>query len=377
MTPAFNIRNIRSLYGLMWHKTGILLDGLSSENKKKGEVEMSAWASRLTLDIIGPAALSRDFQSLTSNDDRIADAFSAVLDPSPKMVMFLGLNILFPQWITQNLPLDANKIIDRECGFLRGVCSSVLKEKHEALMKKEKNSGEEETDILSNIIGTGEFTDDEIIDQMLTFLAAGHETTASALTWTTYMLCQHKDIQLKLREEIRNTIESSNTQITHDVLEGMPYLNGVCEEILRLYPTVPTTIREAQRKTTVAGCVIPAGTLIVLPVYAINRNPRFWGPDADKMVPERWIDTLADGTKRPNKNGGSSSNFCEITFLHGQRSCIGRDFAKAELRCAIAGMFGKFDVEMVRPNEHITVSGAVTTKPREGMHLKLKELAGW
>jgi cytochrome P450 len=157
----------------------------------------------------------------------------------------------------------------------------------------------------------------------------------------------------------------------------MPYLNGVCEEVLRLFPSVPTTLRTTIRNSTIADTPIPAGTVVVLPIYGINRNPTFWGPDAEEMVPERRIDTNVDGTTRVNRHGGTSSNYCEITFLHGQRSCVGIDFAKAELRCAVAGIFGQFEVEMVGPGQKITVSGGVTTKPREGMHLKLKTVEGW
>lgn len=157
----------------------------------------------------------------------------------------------------------------------------------------------------------------------------------------------------------------------------MPYLNGVCEETQRLFPTVPATIREAVRETTVAGVTIPKDTLILICPYAVNRAPAAWGPDADQIVPERWIDTLPDGTKRPNKNGGAPSNFSEITFLHGQRACIGRDFAKAELRCAIAGVVGKFNIEMEDPNEELTIAGVITTKPVQGMKLKMRPIEGW
>lgn len=156
----------------------------------------------------------------------------------------------------------------------------------------------------------------------------------------------------------------------------MPYLNGVCEETQRLFPTVPTTIREAVRDTWMLGTRVPKNTLIVISPYAVNRAPQNWGPDADEIVPERWIDTLPNGTQRPNKHGGASSNFCEITFLHGQRACIGRDFAKAELRCAVAGVFGQFSMEMEIPNEHLTIAGVVTTKPVEGMKLKMKRIEG-
>ncbi|TVY55472.1 Cytochrome P450 monooxygenase FUM15 [Lachnellula suecica] len=389
MTPAFNIRNIRGLYGLMWDKTAIFLSQLESEMKTRGSVEMTGWCSRLTLDIIGPAALSRDFESLTSSDHQVLDAWAAILEPSREMVVFLVLNLLVPQWIVRLLPLNANKAMTRSCGFLRNLCHKILQEKHQALLSEKKDPIADETDILSNIIKSKAFTDDEVVDQMLTILGAGvsslhtqgnsadmlqHETTAGAITWTCYLLAQNPQIQAKLRGEIHACIPSSKSSISYDILENMPYLNGVCEELLRLYPSAPATMRRAVRQTTIADVIVPKGTTVVIPIYAINRNPRFWGPDADEMVPERWIDSA---TARPNKHGGSSSNYCESTFLHGQRSCIGRDFAKAELRCAVAGIFGRFVVEMVDPDQAITISGLITTKPREGMHLKLKTIEDW
>lgn len=183
-------------------------------------------------------------------------------------------------------------------------------------------------------------------------------------------------MQEKLRAEIRATIPTADSSISYDILENMPYLNGVCEETLRLYPTVPVTIREAVKDTSVAGIPILKGTEFVLIPYAINRHPRFWGADADKMIPERWIDTDKNGHKRPNKNGGTSTNFSEITFLHGPRSCIGRDFAKAELRCAVAGVLGRFEI---KPDtlEEPKITGVITMRAVGGIHLKFRELDGW
>lgn len=157
----------------------------------------------------------------------------------------------------------------------------------------------------------------------------------------------------------------------------MPYLNGVCQEVLRLYPTVPATIRQAMRDTTVAGVKIPKGTRIILSPYAINRHPAFWGDNSEEFIPERWIDTDEKGNQVVNHNGGAPTNFAQITFLHGQRSCIGKDFARAELRCAVAGVVGRFAFELQNPNEKIHISGAVTTKPREGMHLRMTPVEGW
>ena len=189
------------------------------------------------------------------------------------------------------------------------------------------------------------------------------------------MCAKYPAVQNKLREEIRKKIPSSSDSVNSELLEGMPYLNGVCEETLRLYPTVPTTIREAVRPTTVAGIAVPQGAQFILIPYASNRHPKYW-KDADMIVPERWIDTAPDGTQRPNKNGGTSTNFAEITFLHGPRSCIGRDFAKAELRCAVAGLFGKFKMELTSDVEPIP-TGVVTTKPLPDLFLKMTPLEDW
>lgn len=155
----------------------------------------------------------------------------------------------------------------------------------------------------------------------------------------------------------------------------MPYLNGVCEETLRLYPTVPVTVREAIRDTTVAGYAVPKGTDFLLVPYAINRNPKLW-PNPHMIVPERWIDQHEDGTQRPNKTGGMATNFSELTFLHGPRACIGRDFAKAELRCALAGVIGKFEVALYA-HEEPRAQGVITMKAEGGMYLRFKPIRNW
>lgn len=202
-----------------------------------------------------------------------------------------------------------------------------------------------------------------------------HETTASALTWACYLCAKYPEIQKKLRAEIHEKIPSHEASITHELMESMPYLHGVCEETLRLYPTVPATVREAIQDTTVADYAVPKGTDFLLVPYAINRHPNWW-ENPHMIVPERWIDTLEDGTQRPNKSGGTKSNFSELTFLHGPRACIGRDFAKAELRCAVAGVIGKFEIEL-HTDEEPRVQGVITMKPEGGMYLRFKPIQGW
>ncbi|KAJ5549695.1 hypothetical protein N7535_002368 [Penicillium sp. DV-2018c] len=388
LTPAFNIKNIRSMYSLMWSKTGQLLDELENEIKnspmegtkpeeQEGKIEMSEWASRLTLDIIGPIAMGRDFGSLHNKENKVAESFARILEPTKEKLAFLVMNFALPQWMAKRVPWRMNTVLNVETAYLRNVCDEIVREKRISLAESKVSAQDLEADILGTMMLGGDFTDAELVDQMLTFLAAGHETTASALTWACYLLHQHPEYQARLREEIRAKIPSGDSPITHQDLESLPLLNGVCQEVLRLYPTVPTTIREAVRNTTVAGKYIPKGTRFVICPWAINRIPLFWGDNGEEFLPERWVDTDKNGNSIPNNNGGASTNYAQITFLHGQRSCIGKDFARAELRCALAGVVGRFAFELQDPKQEIHVSGAVTIKPVEGMHLRMRRVEGW
>lgn len=158
-------------------------------------------------------------------------------------------------------------------------------------------------------------------------------------------------------------------------LESMPILNGVCQEVLRLYPTVPSTVRVTPKNTMLLDVPIPAGTQLILSPWAVNRNPQLW-ENADSFRPDRWIDTDEAGHTKPNNTGGATSNYSILTFLHGPRSCIGQNFAKAELRCLVAAFTSVFEWEMADPNEDVKVAGVITTKPANGMHLRMKVIGG-
>lgn len=126
--------------------------------------------SRLTLDIIGPTAVGRDFQSLTAESNPIADAFLELLRPEVGRLVFFFLHFVIPEWVIRRLPLKENGVLNEIGGYLRNVCSDIIREKKSGLEKKGELA---EHDILSRIIQTGEFSDSEVTNQMVTFLAAG------------------------------------------------------------------------------------------------------------------------------------------------------------------------------------------------------------
>lgn len=202
-----------------------------------------------------------------------------------------------------------------------------MSKERRALLNDSKVPKEEKdkmNDILSLLVRSNDFTDHELAHQALTMMAAGHETTSSTLSWCVYLLAKDPELQQKVRDEVRAALPSPSAHpaetVTAADVDALTWLNAVCNETTRLYPTVPLTTREVAKETTLDGHVLPVGTLIYIVPWAINRATRFWGKDAQEFKPERWIGE--NGTV--NATGGSTSNYSQLTFLHGARSCIGQ-----------------------------------------------------
>lgn len=148
----------------------------------------------------------------------------------------------------------------------------------------------------------------------------------------------------------------------------------MCNETLRLYPTVPITSRVTSNDTFILDTHVPKGTRIVLSPWAINRSREHWGEDAEKFVPERWIDPTSG---KSTNSGGATSNYSNMTFLHGPRSCIGQGFAKAELKALVVAFVGKFEFELAKNGKEVKVGGVITQKPVDGVDLQLKIVNEW
>ncbi|KAB8356621.1 hypothetical protein FH972_024199 [Carpinus fangiana] len=372
LTSSFRIQNIRALHELMLTKTDLLISKMENDVKETGKCEVSTWASKVTLDIIGTTLMSKDFDSLNVAYQPVNDAFTKLTSASPGQTFHFALGLLLPKAVVASIPSATNKMLRINNKIVRGTCESSLSKLYAS---KSEIKSETDTDILDSIVKDPLASRTEIIDQMITFLGAGHETTATSIAWATHLLTlpENKHYQESLREEITSNCGCTSSPTA---LESLPWLNAICEETLRLFPPVTSTARKTIRDTVIAGTRVPKNTMLVLFPWAMNRNPRYWGgQDAERFKPERWIDTLPDGRLRSNKHGGAESNFCEMTFLHGNRSCIGKDFAKAELRCILARLFETFEVSRL-PGDDGSVNpvGSITIKPEGGLFVTLQRL---
>ena len=395
LLPSFQVTHIRDLYPMFWSKSCELANSMLSESDPKAEppkaaftgatpppkkihggvvMEFGEWCMRSTLDIIGIAGLGRDFNSLQNPKDELVERYHTVLEPDGEKLLWFSLQLIFPQWLVSAIPWRINTQINEIQSYLFGFATNMVEKRRERF-EKDKQAKESLNDIISLLVKSNDFTDNELAHQTLTMMAAGHETTSSTLSWCAFLLSQHPDLQTRVRDEVRANLPSpsSGETISAAQIDNLPLLNAVCNETTRLYPTVPITIREVVKPTPLNGHTLPMGTNVLLVPWAINRCEHFWGKDGNDFKPERWIN--ADGT--PNNTGGAQSNYALLTFLHGPRSCIGQGFARSELKCLLAAVVGRYEFELTKSLETYFPAGLVTSKPDGGMWLRVKEVPGW
>lgn len=366
LTPAFAFRHVKELYPLFWSKAREMVKTIEQvelvDKAPNVEAEIGGWASRAALDIIGRGGMGQDFRSLADPNTELNKTYRKVFSPSRQAQILGLLQFFIPVWILENLPIKRNEDIMAASKIARDTSRQLIDQKKRRLADKEKI----DRDIISIALESGQFGEEKLIDNMMTFLAAGHETTASSLTWAAYLLSKHPDVQTRLRMEVHEHIGSLSNEVNDTVIDGMPYLHAVCQEVLRVYAPVPVTLREAVQDTTVLGYPIPKGTTIMLSPWAVNNSKDLWGPDAEEFNPDRWMEP------GQANSGGATSNYAFLTFLHGPRSCIGSRFATAELACLLAAFVGRFEFEMAYPDEEIIIKGGITARPKNGMRLNLK-----
>lgn len=408
LLPAFAFRHVKDLYPVFWGKSkeavqamtesicaeARKMDSLSAEQQKtNGDksdlineadngakdtavIEVGGWASRATLDIIGVAGLGQSFGAIADPTNILYTTYRTVFSPSRQAQVLGMLGLFLPVWLLTRLPIKRNGEIEAAALVIRSVCRKSIRAKKEKMEKGKLT----DVDILSVAMESGGFSEENLIDQLMTFLAAGHETTASAMTWAIYMLCLHPDVQTRLREEVRSNLPSpdSDEPVTSATVDRMPYLNAVCNEVLRYYSPVPITLRDTAETTTILGTTVPRGTKIMLSPAAINKDTHYWGPDAQTFNPDRWL----PGPGKPNAaTGGAQSNYSNMTFLHGPRSCIGQAFAKAEFACLLAAWSGRLAFELrdkeEMDEEKMVIKGGITARPAKGLHVHATVVQGW
>ncbi|KAB8292516.1 hypothetical protein EYC80_008226 [Monilinia laxa] len=378
LAPGFSIQSIRALYPVFWKKSLLLTklwkNEMEAESTKTKSFEVLEWLNRTTLDMIGLAGFGTDINSLENPEIPIREAYRLVFSFDIASRILHGLQAFIPS--TKLIPAKMNRDMEISRNIILNTSTNIIHEKQDQAAKSTNHK-----DIIALIVkdnlkmkeaGEEGLTFETMRDQIMTFLGAGHDTTATGVAWTIHLLSTHPEIQEKLRAEIRENMpflfdqttryEESVEKTDPDLL---PYLDNVCRESLRFIPPIPMTVRESLKEDKLGPYTIPGGTILYILANAINHLPMYWGPTADVFDPDRW-----------DKLPATFTTNASMTFLQGPRGCIGRKFAETEMKvllCCLLSMY-KFERDESVQNPEELKMWRLVLRPRDGVQVKVTAL---
>ena len=301
--------------------------------------------ARVTLEIVCRTLFSTDIRAQA---DTIGHALSELLEAITEAT---GAAVFVPEW----LPTRNNRRIRRGVAELDSVVMP--------LIEARRRSGEDTGDLLSMLLlardedGQG-MSDRQVRDEAVTLVLAGHETTANALTWAWVLLAQHPEVEVKLHAELAAVLGGELPGLEH--VRSLSYTEQVIKETMRLYPPIPEFARQALSDVPLGEFVIPKGTIVMVPVFAMHHDPR-WFEDPDSFRPERF----ANGAEK------ALPKLAYLPFGGGPRVCIGNAFAQMEATLLLATLAQRYRLRL-EPQQQVTPDATLTLRPKGDLRMQLE-----
>jgi cytochrome P450 len=304
------------------------------------QLDLVAEMTRLTLAIVGRTLFSAD---VSSDAHGIGHAMTVIFS------LFDTLMMPFADWI-QKLPLPPVRRFERARASLDKVIYGLIAER--------RAGGLDTGDLLSMLLlavdeDRSAMTDEQVRDEALTLLIAGHETAANALIWSWYLLSQNPEAEARLQAELRGVL-AGRLPVFDDV-PNLSYTRGVFSEALRLYPPAWAIGRRAKQDYSIGEYLIPAGSILLMSPWVSHRDPR-WFAEPEKFDPDRWRPEVAE--KLPK--------FAYFPFGGGARVCIGERFAWTEGVLVLATLAQRWKMKLA-PGQKVDTKAVITLRPRDGI----------
>ncbi len=338
--PAFHRARIASYAATMVEYAQRMMDGWRSGEERDVHREML----RLTLQIVGKTLFDTDVE-------RDAQEVGKSLE----LLLEIGANfrrtIFVPHW----LPTPANLRVKREVAQIEKILYRIISER--------RASGRDAGDLLSMLLAAQDedgsrMTDKQLRDETITLFLAGHETTASTLSWTWWLLAQNPAAEAKLHQALDAVL--GERAPTLDDLSKLVYAGHVITESLRLYPAAWGLARLAVQDHEIAGYPVTKGMGVTMAQWVVHRDKR-WYDAPEEFRPERWENDLLKRLPR----------FAYFPFGGGPRQCIGNTFALMEATLILATIARKFRLRLV-PNHPVVPLASIALRPRHGVRVKLE-----
>ncbi|MFY4727136.1 cytochrome P450 [Campylobacter jejuni] len=347
LRPSFEMTRINKVFNLMSEAVADMMDRFS-KYPNHAVIEVDEAMTFITADVIFRTIMSSKLDE--KKGKKILNAFVTFQEQSVHTAMRRMFR--FPKWLSYVL---GDRKRAKAGDVIRQVLSDIIKPRYDMADNAEFE------DILGSLLlvvdadTNQRFSFEEILDQVAMLFLAGHETTASSLTWTLYLLSLYPKEQEKAYEEITKVLQGGAIEISH--LRQFKYLTNIFKESLRLYPPVGFFAREAKKDTQVRDKLIKKGSGVVIAPWLIHRHEEFW--------------TNPHGFN-PSRFEGEYKKDAYLPFGVGERICIGQGFAMQEAILILANILKTYKLELEEgfvPD----VVGRLTVRSANGMRIKFSK----
>lgn len=376
MTPAFHFEILSQFADIMHEQADALVDVLRAKSADGQPIDFFHYITKSALDIIGETAMGCKIGALADGDGANKEYVRAVYDVTVGLLNRLMEPYLLVDWIFYLMP--QGRAFVRDLKILHDFSGRVIAERRalraaspsraDGTAQEPPRSGRAPRQALLDLLldatdpATGKpMTDQEIKEEVDTFMFEGHDTTAAAIAWAVHLLGKHAAVQERLRNEVDDLYASlaPGERPTMEMLKSrVPYLDCFLAECLRVYPSVPVISRQLTEDLDVDGITIPKGVSTTINIYALNRHPAYW-KDPDTFNPERFLPEADKDRHR----------FIYLPFSAGPRNCIGQKFAHLEEQIIIMQIVRNFEIESMQKDPPTIAD--VILRPKEGVIVKL------
>lgn len=345
VAPIFQVRNIDSLAPVMSAAAENSANRMAAANGQT--VDVYADMVRMTVEVIANVTFSTgDY----IKPEEVSHGVSQYIDQVARVSFFDMIGA--PDWVPRlNRMMNPNSLTGLQ----------TLADQSVEIRKE--HGPKPEPDLLDRLMAAQDpesgrkMTKRELRDNILTFVAAGHETTTLALAWALYLCAFDQDVQDRARAEAVAVLQGEVAGAAH--IPGLQYTRQIVQEAMRLYPPAALLSRTAQAEDELCGRVIERGDTVMLPIYALHRNKLLWD-DPDRFDPDRFAP------------GAQYDRYAYLPFGNGPRICIGAEFALREAQIVLATLLSRFRFETIEsvPEPHLLM----TLRPRNGIRLRVHAL---
>ncbi|XP_050557104.1 cytochrome P450 4V2 [Spodoptera frugiperda] len=344
LAPTFSPKNLNNFVRIFSRQSSVLAEQLQTE-ADSGPFSVWKYLTSYTMDSVCETALGVNVNAQKTEDEPFLKAFEkcSILIAERMVQPWLYADAVYKLLPHHETFEKSKRII---CDFIDKIIKSKRITIKENKDRVNKNSSESKTFLELLIEGSGGdrgYSDLELQEETLVLALAGTDTSAVGASFTVSMLARYPAVQEQVYKELVEVFGDSDRPVTAEDLPQLKYLDAVVRESLRLYPPVPVVVRKIEKDLELpSGITLVQGCGVLVHIWGTQRNPRYWGDDAEQFRPERFLDA-------PLQHPAAF-----MAFSHGPRNCLGYQYAMMSMKTAVATLIRKYRVSI--PGAHMNGS---------------------